>query len=160
MCRTLPPELMLDAGIADFDLAVSAEIFTKGVGERWCDWSDTALAWHRTTLQLPHHPVLPGHVPLLASASGSRSASCLVEHDAEATRIYLHPALPGCGRPVIGWRCRTYVNGATHPLRPPSRVQCWAALAGLLARYSLPSSAIHPVTGGGGGGSALTLSAV
>ena len=34
MCRTLPPELMLDAGIADFDLAVSTEIFTKGVGER------------------------------------------------------------------------------------------------------------------------------
>ena len=34
MCRTLPPELMLDAGLADFDLAVSTEIFTKGVGER------------------------------------------------------------------------------------------------------------------------------
>ena len=66
----------------------------------------------------------------------------MFQHDAEATRIYLHPALAGCGRPVIGWRCRTYVNGATHPLRPPSRVQCWAAPAGLPARYSLPSSAI------------------
>ena len=32
MCRTLPPELMLDAGLADFDLAVSTEIFTKGFG--------------------------------------------------------------------------------------------------------------------------------
>ena len=31
MCRTLPPELMRDAGIADLDLAVSTEIFTKGI---------------------------------------------------------------------------------------------------------------------------------
>ena len=74
----------------------------------------------------------------------------MFQHDAEATRIYLHPALPGCGRPVIGWRCRTYVNGATHPLQPPSRVQRWAAPAGLPLRQSLPSSAIHPVAGGGG----------
>ena len=55
MCRTLPPDLMRDAGIADFDHAISTEIFTKGVGDRWREWSDTTMAWHRTTLQLPHH---------------------------------------------------------------------------------------------------------
>lgn len=68
MCRTLPPELMLDAGLADFDLAVSTEIFTKGVGERWRDWSDTTLAWHRTTLQLPHHLGGFGLTPACASS--------------------------------------------------------------------------------------------
>ena len=39
MCRTLPPGLF-----DDFDLAVSAEIFTKDVGEQWRDWPDKTLA--------------------------------------------------------------------------------------------------------------------
>ena len=68
MCRTLPPQLLLAAGLADFDLAVSTEIFTKGVGEQWRDWPDTTLAWHRTTLQLPHHLGGFGLTPACASS--------------------------------------------------------------------------------------------
>ena len=68
MCRTLPPDLMRDAGIADFDHAISTEIFTKGVGDRWREWSDTTMAWHRTTLQLPHHRGGLGLTPACASS--------------------------------------------------------------------------------------------
>ena len=68
MCRTLPPQLLLEAGLADFDLADSTEIFTKGVGEQWREWPDTTLAWHRTTLQLPHHLGGFGLTPACASS--------------------------------------------------------------------------------------------
>ena len=46
MCRTLFPSMLLSPNVdlEDFDLAVSAEIFTNGVGEQWRDWSDTTLA--------------------------------------------------------------------------------------------------------------------
>ena len=60
MCRTLPPELLLAAGLADFDLAVST-------GVQWRDWPDATLAWHRTTLQLPHHLGGLGLTPACAS---------------------------------------------------------------------------------------------
>ena len=46
MCRTLPSGLVESPSVhlEDFDLALSAEIFTKGVGEQWRDWPDSPLA--------------------------------------------------------------------------------------------------------------------
>jgi hypothetical protein len=54
-------------GLEDFDLAVAAEIFTKAIGDRWRDWPPGTLAWHRTTLQLPHHKGGLGLTPVCAS---------------------------------------------------------------------------------------------
>ena len=69
MCRTLPPDILQSSrvGLEDFDLAVAAEIFTKAIGDRWRSWPPGTLAWHRTTLQLPHHKGGLGLTPVCAS---------------------------------------------------------------------------------------------
>ena len=69
MCRTLPPDILQSSrvGLEDFDLAVAAEIFTKAIGDRWRTWPPGTLAWHRTTLQLPHHKGGLGLTPVCAS---------------------------------------------------------------------------------------------
>ena len=101
MCRTLPPDILQSSrvGLEDFDLAVAAEIFTKAIGDRWRSWPPGTLAWHRTTLQLPHHKGGLGLTPVCVlkwlqpsqrgdfssghtegfsvSSSQSRRASCL-----------------------------------------------------------------------------------
>ena len=69
MCRTLPPRLLRSPGVGlqDFDLAVAPEIVVKGVGEHCRAWPDRTLAWHRTTLQLPHYKGSFGLPPVCAA---------------------------------------------------------------------------------------------
>ena len=56
MCRTLPPDLLLGEGLADFDLAVSTEIFTKGVGvqREWLLWASVFASTDSRLINMLH----------------------------------------------------------------------------------------------------------
>ena len=176
MCRTLPPELMLDAGIADFDLAVSTEIFTKGVGERWRDWSDTTLAWHRTTLQLPHHLACFGLTPACASSiaafytatarsvrwfSGLSDPTFWIKDDLSRPDTWTSSALSAL-RAVHQLLLQDYQCVEVDPLaqRPAAAANAPAAPQGAASPLQLPqlNSLAQPASSGPADGAAATSS--
>ena len=176
MCRTLPPELMRDAGIADFDLAVSAEIFTKGVGERWREWSDTTLEWHRTTLQLPHHRGGLGLTPACASSiaafytatarsvrwfSGLSDPTFWIKDDLSRPDTWTSSALSAL-RAVHQLLLQDYQCVEVDPLaqRPAAAANAPAAPQGAASPLQLPQlkSLAQPASSGPAGGTAATSS--
>ena len=176
MCRTLPPDLMRDAGIADFDHAISTEIFTKGVGERWREWSDTTMAWHRTTLQLPHHRGGLGLTPACASSiaafytatarsvrwfSGLRDPTFWIKDDLSCPDTWTSSALSAL-RAVHQLLLQDYHCVEVDPLaqRPAAAANAPAAPQGAASPLQLPplKSLAQPDSSGPADGTAATSS--
>ena len=176
MCRTLPPDLMRDAGIADFDHAISTEIFTKGVGERWRELSDTTMAWHRTTLQLPHHRGGLGLTPACASSlaafytatarsvrwfSGLRNPTFWIKDDLSRPDTWTSSTLSAL-RAVHQLLLQDYHCVEVDPLaqRPAAAANAPAAPQGAASPLQLPQlkSLAQPDSSGPADGTAATLS--
>ena len=176
MCRTLPPDLMRDAGIADFDHAISTEIFNKGVGDRWCEWSDTTMAWHRTTLQLPHHRGGLGLTPACASSiaafytatarsvrwfSGLRNPTFWIKDDLSLPDTWTSSTLSAL-RAVHQLLLQDYHCVEVDPLaqRPAAAANAPAAPQGAASPLQLPQlkSLARPDSSGPADGTAATSS--
>ena len=175
ICRTLPPELLLGAGLADFDLAVSTEIFNKGVGEQWRHWSGTTLAWHRTTLQLPHHlggfgltPVCFSGIAALYSAmacsvrwfSGMCDPTFWIKDDLTRPETWMSSSL--CALRDIQQRLLWDYHCvlADHPAQRPSASAASAAPDGAASPLQLPqlNSLTQPASSGPADGDAASSS--
>lgn len=69
LSRALPPHILSDpaCGVQTADRAMAMEILRRGTGGRCDSWPQAELAWHLTTIQLPHHLGGLGLTPQQAS---------------------------------------------------------------------------------------------